>query len=146
MPSPILSNSQESQIPEGKSLEERFGVQKKDEVINFDSEKTTESSAEKSASENDSSYQNILSKVKSQNNDDDDGNTIMQDASNLHQQTDRESQITHLIDLATTKGVGYAVKVAQKTEDYYVLDQLHDRLLADDLHDALMSHGLIEEL
>ncbi len=138
-----ISNSQESQIPESVSLEKRFGVQKDEGGIEFDKEKTAESAAEKSAAEKDASYQNILSKVKTQNDNDDD--SIMQDASNLHQQTDRESQITHLIDLAMTKGVEHAVKVAQKAEDYYVLDQLHDRLLADDLHDALVSRELIKE-
>ncbi len=138
-----ISNSQESQIPESVSLEKRFGVQKDEGGIEFDKEKIAESAAEKSAAEKDASYQNILSKVKTQNDNDDD--SIMQDASNLHQQTDRESQITHLIDLAMTKGVEHAVKVAQKAEDYYVLDQLHDRLLADDLHDALVSRELIKE-
>ena len=142
MPNPI-SNQQESQVPEHVSLEKRFGVEKDDGGVEFDKEKTIESVAEKSAAEKDASYQNILSKVKTQNDNDDD--SIMQDASTLHQQTDRESQITHLIDLATTKGVEHAVKVAQKAEDYYVLDQLHDRLLADELHEALMSRGLIEE-
>ena len=142
MPDPI-SNQQESQVSEHVSLEKRFGVEKDDGGVEFDKEKTIESVAEKSAAEKDASYQNILSKVKTQNDNDDD--SIMQDASTLHQQTDRESQITHLIDLATTKGVEHAVKVAQKAEDYYVLDQLHDRLLADELHEALMSRGLIEE-
>jgi len=144
MPNPI-PNPQEVQVPENVSLEKRFGVQKDEGGIEFDKEKTVETASEKSAAESDGSYQNILSKVKSQN-DDHDEDTLMQDASNLHMQTDRESQITHLIDLATTKGVGYAVKVAQKAEDYYVLDQLHDRLLADELHEALMSQGLIEEI
>jgi len=139
-----VSNPQEVQAPDNVSLEKRFGVEKKDSGIEFDKEKTVESVAEKSVAEKDNSYQNILSKVQSQNDDDND-DTIMQDASNLHQQTDRESQITHLIDLAMTKGVGHAVKVAQKAEDYYVLDQLHDRLLADELHEALVSQGLIEK-
>jgi len=143
MPNQIL-NSQESQVPEGVSLEKRFGVEKNDINAEVAKEKIVEGVAEKSVAEKDSSYQNILSKVQSQSDDNDD-DALMQDASNLHQQTDRESQITHLIDLAVTKGVGHAVKVAQKAEDYYVLDQLHDRLLADELHEALTSHGLIEK-
>ncbi len=138
-----MSNQQESQMSEHVSLEKRFGVERDKGGVEFDKEKTIENVAEKSAAEKDASYQDILSKVKTQNNDDDD--SLMQDASALHQQTDRESQITHLIDLAMTKGVEHAVKVAQKAEDYYVLDQLHDRLLADELHEALMSRGLIEE-
>ncbi len=142
MPNSIL-NTQESQVSKNVSLEKRFGVKKDNNDVEFNKEKTLESTAEKSIAERDASYQNILSKVNAQNNSDDD--TLMQDASNLHQQTNRESQITHLIDLAMTKGVEHAVKVAQKAEDYYVLDQLHDRLLADDLHDALVSRGFIKE-
>ena len=139
-----IPNSQESQVPESAGLKKRFGVEKNDVSPELAKEKVVESVVEKSVAENDNSYQNILSKVQTQGDDSDD-DTLMQDASNLHQQTDRESQITHLIDLAVTKGVGHAVKVAQKAEDYYVLDQLHDRLLADELHEALTSHGLIEK-
>ena len=143
MTSQVL-NPQEVQVPKNVSLERRFGVGKKESDIEFDKEKIVESAAEKSGAEKDNSYQNILSKVQSQKDDDND-DTLMQDASNLHQQIDRESQITHLIDLAMTKGVGYAVKVARKAEDYYVLDQLHDRLLTDEFHEALVSRGLIEK-
>ncbi len=130
--------------PEHISLEERFRVSEKEGVFDKKKEQIREKAEEKSVSEQDDAYNKILSKVS---DDDDDVNddTVMQDASMLHQQTDRESQITHLIDIATTKGVTHAVKVAQKAQDYYVLDQLHDRLLANDLHDALVSRGLIEE-
>jgi len=138
-----IKNQQEAQSPEHVSLEKRFGVESKKDDVQFEEGITVENVAEKSVAEKDESYNHILSKVQSQN-DDNDG-VIMQDASTLHQQTDRESQITHLIDVATTKGVSHAVKVAQKAEDYYVLDQLHDRLLADDLHDALVSSGMIEK-
>jgi len=135
----------EAHSPEHVSLEKRFGVEDKDNSISEGKvEKAQESSFEKSASETDNSYQNILSKVKTQNQTTDD-DTVMQDASALHQQTDRESQIKHLIDLAMTKGVTHAVTVARKAEDYYVLDQLHDRLLSDELHDALAEKGLIEK-
>ena len=131
--------------PEHVSLEKRFGVEDKDVFASEKKvEKAQETSFEKSASESDSSYQNILSKVKSQKTNSDD-DTVIQDASVLHQQTDRESQIKHLIDLAMTKGVRHAVTVARKAEDYYVLDQLHDRLLSDELHDALAEKGLIEK-
>ncbi len=136
-------NSQETQIPENISLEKRFDIEETEGKIEFNTEKTVENVSERNVAEKDSAYQDILAKVKSQHNNNDD--TIMQDASSLHQQTDRESQITRLIDLAMTKGVVHAVKVAQKAEDYYVLDQLHDRLLADELHEALISNGLIEK-
>ncbi len=135
--------SPEIQSPEHVSLEKRFGVEKDDKMMS-NVEKTVEGTAEKSVTENDGSYQHILSKVKTQNDDSND-DALMQDASSLHQQVDRESQITHLVDLAMTKGVGHAVNVAQKAEDYYVLDQLHDRLLSEELHEALVSNGLIDK-
>jgi len=139
-----IQNPQEAQTPKDVSLEKRFGVEK-DVNIEFDTETAVEKVVEKNASEKNASYKDILEKVKSKN-DSGDEDALMQDASGLHQQTDRESQITHLVDLATTKGVEHAVKVAIKAEDYYVLDQLHDRLLADELHEALLSHGLIEDV
>lgn len=108
-------------------------------------ERKADVAIEKSQAENESAYKNILSKVQSMSDDDQDDDTLMDDASTLHQQIDRDSQIKHLVNLAFSKGVEYAVEVARKTEDYYVLDQLHDSLLADDLHDALISNGLIDE-
>lgn len=118
-----------------------FGKKQKSPFV----ERKVEVAIEKSQAESDSSYQNILAKVQSTSDDDQDDDALMDDASTLHQQIDRDSQVKHLIDLAFNKGVEYAVNVAVKTEDYYVLDQLHDSLLADDLHDALVSNGLIDE-
>ena len=137
------TQSPETQSPEHVSLEKRFGIEKNNNAM-LNAEKSAENISEKNAAESDGSYQNILSKVKTQRDDNSDG-AVMQDASSLHQQIDRESQITHLIDLAMTKGVGHAVNVAMKAEDYYVLDQLHDRLLADELHEVLISNGLIDK-
>ncbi len=138
---PDQKTTPETQSPEHVSLESRFGIDESDFKAELDN--GSEKVWEKNTAENDDSYQKILSKVKTQTNEDDEDD-VMKDASDLHQQVDRESQITHLIDLAITKGVGHAVKVAKKAEDYYVLDQLHDRLLSDDLHDKLISQGLIE--
>ncbi|XLQ20473.1 MAG: hypothetical protein ACKUBY_01695 [Candidatus Moraniibacteriota bacterium] len=137
------SNSMESKSSEHLSLEERFGITEDDFGHEINEQKEVVHSFEKSSSEKDTSYQTILSKVKTQKEDHDE-KTVMQDASDLHKEVDRESQITNLIDLAMSKGVAHAVKVAQKAEDYYVLDQLHDRLLSDELHDSLMTRGLIE--
>ncbi|MCK4635447.1 MAG: hypothetical protein KAT32_01155 [Candidatus Moranbacteria bacterium] len=108
-------------------------------------ERKAEVVIEKSQAESDNSYQSILLKVQTTSDDDQDDDSLMDDASVLHQQIDRDSQVKHLVELAFNKGVVHAVKVAQQTEDYYVLDQLHDSLLADDLHDALLSNGLIDE-
>jgi hypothetical protein len=127
------------------SLEKRFSVKTGENKVEIDNEKSQESSVEKVAEEGvvekDAAYRGALSNLQTQDNEDD----VMQDASDVHQQMDRESQITHLIDLATQKGVRHAVKVAQKTQDYYVLDQLHDRLLTEELHEVLESRGFIKE-
>jgi hypothetical protein len=129
------------------SLEKRFGVESGENKVEFDNGNSQESSVEKVAEEGvvekDAAYRDALSNLQTQTDDDD--ADVMQDASSVHQQMDRESQITHLIDLATQKGVRHAVKVAQKTQDYYVLDQLHDRLLTEELHEVLESRGFIKE-
>ena len=94
--------------------------------------------------EKDDAYNKILSKVKSStaiaHND------VSDDAKLANNKLDYESKITHLVQLAETKGVAHAVKVAQHLEDNYLLDELHDRLLADDLYNALVKKGLITEL
>lgn len=139
------NNTQKSFSPEHVSLEKRFAQPESDNAqLHAEKEVQKETAHENSSAESDATYQSILAKVSQKSTRKSDDATVIADASTLDQKTDRESQITHLIDLATTKGVEHAVKVAQKAEDYYVLDQLHDRLLADDLHDALKSKGFIE--
>lgn len=105
----------------------------------------SEKPQEISKAEKDDSYGKILSKVKAQPavqpNEDD----VKDDAKKAIEKTDPESQITNLVDLAMTKGVVHAVKVAQHMEDNYVLDMFHDKLMADELHDALVKKGLITE-
>lgn len=100
---------------------------------------------EVSSAEKDSSYDKILSKIKTTSQPSDDG-VVKDDAIEVYGKVDNESQIQHLVDIALTKGVVHAVKVAKHLEDNYVLDMLHDRLLADELHDALVKKGLIKEM
>lgn len=126
------------------SLEQRFGVsqEKRDDVFQ---NRENDANTEQIGTEKDGAYGHILSQVQSSHDAiGEDHGKIMHDASTLHQKMDRESQIKHLIDLAMSEGVQHAVKVAQKAEDYYILDQLHDRLLADDFHAALKARGMIE--
>lgn len=94
--------------------------------------------------EKEATYERILSKVK--NPVDVIHNNVSNDARLANSQIDYESKVTHLVQIAETKGVAHAVKVAQHLEDNYLLDELHDRLLADDLHDALIRKGLITEI
>lgn len=101
-----------------------------------------EGSAEKEAA-----YSKILSRVPSQTPaSSDDEDNVKKDAQAVSLEQDAESKISNLLGLAQNKGVVYAVKVAQKLESDYVMDEFHDRMLADELHDALIQKGLIKDL
>ena len=94
--------------------------------------------------EKEEAYNKILAKVKSPStvlHDD-----VSTDVKTASDETDYENKIIKLVELAETKGVVHAVKVARHMEDNYLLDELHDRLLATDLHDALVKKGMISEL
>ncbi|EKE25484.1 MAG: hypothetical protein ACD_5C00142G0005 [uncultured bacterium] len=98
-----------------------------------------------SAAEKDDSYGKILSKVQTQN-DDIDFSTVVSDAQSGAAKIDAETQVQHLVDLASQKGVVHAVKVAQHMQDNYILDTFHDRMLGQELHDALVKKGMIKEI
>lgn len=101
---------------------------------------------EQISAEKDSAYNKILSKVKDQTQRTSSDLDIKSDAQEVAEKQDAESQISHLVDIAMTKGVVHAVKVARHMEDYYVLDMFHDRLLVDEFHDALIAKGLIKDI
>lgn len=90
-------------------------------------------------------YREILSKVSPPNaasaHTDDD---VALDAKSIGAIVDEESKVQKLLDLAGTKGVAYAVKVARSFQDYYALDRMHDEL-ADKLYDGLLARGLIRK-
>jgi hypothetical protein len=145
MPDQQSSPSGEKLNSEFVSLERRFGVEDaKGSHTQEEQESIQENAQEKTRAQNDTVYTKILSQVQSQSQQHND-DTITQDASTLHQIADRESQISHLMDLAMTKGVAHAVRVAQRVEDYYVLDQLHDRMRAEEFYQALIAKGFIEQ-
>ncbi|MDP3710245.1 MAG: hypothetical protein Q8R29_00800 [bacterium] len=56
----------------------------------------------------------------------------------------REEQIKHLVEIALTKSISEAVKVAQKSNPY-LLDELHDHLV-DDYYDKLIALRKIKKL
>lgn len=66
------------------------------------------------------------------------------DAKAVYDETDAEARVTKLISLAETKGIEHAVRVAQKLNDFYVLDRMHDEL-SGKFYDALKAKGLIAE-
>jgi hypothetical protein len=71
---------------------------------------------------------------------------VSDDAKEASEKMDAESQLKHLVEIATQKGVPHAVKVAQHLESNYILDSFHDKLLSEELHKALLEKGLISEL
>lgn len=99
-----------------------------------------------SVAEKDDSYGKILSKVQSQQNDEIDYSAVASDAQTGAVKIDAETQVQHLVDIASQKGVVHAVKVAQHMQDNYILDTFHDRMLSEELHDALVKKGMIKEI
>lgn len=134
---------------EPKSPETEKGGEK--ETVSNTSPETVPESVERTAEagerKDESSFHEVLSKVAaaakggSVSGDDD---THQADARALSQM-DAEGQIQKLLDMAESKGVAYAVGVARKLGDYYVLDKMRDEL-ADRLYAELVSKGLIEKV
>ena len=133
------------------NLAGKFGHIEKKQKSEIELEKKIEHSEKKEianeiiSAEKDLAYQKILSKTKKVSNDDnDDSNLVKSDAEKISKEMDTESQIKNLVDLAMTKSVVYAVKVARHLDDNYILDKLHDSLLAEELHKSLLEKGLIK--
>ena len=129
---------------EGKFGGRAEGVSEKKETSELPEKE--EKPRELSLAEKANAYNKILAKVKAAQSITFDPNAVSSDAQSVYQQTDAGSQVSHLVDLAETKGVAHAVKVAQHLEDNYVLDMFHDKLLSDELYDALVKKGLIKEI
>lgn len=134
-------------------LEAKFGkVEESREIKEAKGARENEGSVEKEAApeivsaEKDSAYSKILSKVKTAPDGDTKHEDVKLDAEKVYEKQDAESQIQHLIDIASNKGIIHAVKVAKHLEDNYVLDMFHDKLLSDELHDALVKKGIIEDI
>lgn len=92
-------------------------------------------------------YRDILSKVspKKQTASDDDGDTVVDvDAQSVYSEVDAESRVSKLLSLAETKSPEYAVRVAMKLNDFYVLDRMHDEM-AEKFYDALVEKGVIKQ-
>lgn len=130
------------------NLEEKFksGTSEKKEVEKIPAPIEKEKPVEKAAAEKEDVYAKILARVKQPSAGAPSDEEVKEDAGKVYQKTDAESQVQHLVDIALTKGVVHAVKVARHLEDNYVLDMFHDKLLADELHDALVKKGLIQEI
>jgi len=103
-----------------------------------------ETNKEVSSVEKDSSYGKILSDVSQKDSKNDD--EVKSDADIIMQKKmDAESNTQHLVDLAISKGVAHAVKVARHMDDNYVLDMLHDEMISDEFRKVLIEKKLIVE-
>lgn len=125
---------------------------KKDNVLSSGNETEQVSAAvekeapkETVAAEHDGAYNNILSKIKTQQQSLGTA-AVKQDADEVANKTDAEAQVQHLVDIAINKGIVHAVDVAKHLENNYVLDTFHDKMMADELHDALVKKGMLKEL
>ena len=137
---------------EDLNLESKFGKVEAEKIDRIEKPADAKAMAGKEepakeiiSAEKDSAYNKILSKVKAPVAKDTNEEEVKIDAEKAIEKQDAESQIQHLVDIAETKGIIHAVKVAKHLEDNYVLDMFHDRLLSDELHDALISKGLIDD-
>jgi hypothetical protein len=125
-------------------VQEKSALEKEQES-KIEKPSTSEAQVEKKPevkSENETIYQKILSSVSATSSLGD--VDVNADADKVSLQTDADSTVRQLVDLAMTKGVVHAVKVARRLNDFYVLDQVHDDL-ANRLYDSLKQKGLIEE-
>lgn len=93
-------------------------------------------------------YLELLSKVTptktASATDEDHEDTVTLDAKHIGAMTDEASKVQKLLDLASTKGVVHAVKVARSLRDYYALDRMHDEL-SGGLYQGLLERGLIHK-
>lgn len=127
---------------EPKEKPENIGEDKKETIHSIEGAvERKEGSVEKEAA-----YSKILSKVASQKQEIYGAEDVSTDAETANKGMDAESKIASLVQLAQTKGIPHAVKVARHMEDNYTLDEFHDRLLGEELHNALVKKGLIKEL
>ncbi|MDD5750760.1 MAG: hypothetical protein PHU56_03940 [Candidatus Pacebacteria bacterium] len=60
---------------------------------------------------------------------DDDKVKVLKEAEKLRDVKFEGRKIEHLLNLAQTKGVDFAIEVAKKTDDACLLDLLHDKLV-----------------
>jgi len=126
-------------------------IEKKVEVMDFENIQESgnfsvekEKAKEIAGAEDENAYKD-LSKAAQASSDDASDDGVKKDAQEISEKMDAESQIQHLVDLATAKGVVYAVKVAKHLEDNYVLDMMHDKMISDEFHKVLVEKGMVSE-
>lgn len=86
-------------------------------------------------------YEKILKSIPENTQHD---TAIHTDSQMLSVEMDADSRVTQLVDLAESKGVVHAVKVAKNLHNNYQLDMLHAKLSAEDVRDALVKKGFLK--
>lgn len=142
-----IAGRETDQKPEGEVFSSEQSAQEGVlEVFPLETREARETVAEKKEAQGEGTYQEILAKATtgsaaSASTDED----VIADAHNISVALlDEESKIQKVLDLAETKGVVHAVKVARTLDDYYALDQVHDAL-ANKLYEGLLVRGLIQK-
>jgi len=101
---------------------------------------------EKREKERSQAYEKLLEKVRSATtttSKSDDATTIQADVDAIAQ-IEEEARVKRLVEVARSKGVTHAFKVALKLGDYYTLDMLHDTLV-DNFYEELVQKGFIDK-
>lgn len=116
------------------------------EVFPLETGEAREVAVEKKEVQGEGAYREILAKaITSSSASAPTDEDVIADAHNISVALlDEESKIQKVLDLAETKGVVHAVKVARTLDDYYALDQVHDAL-ANKLYEGLLVRGLIQK-
>ncbi len=103
---------------------------------------------ERAAAERDATYQSLMKQLRAKAAQGSahvgtHAHTVASDARAVHGQHDVESQVSHLLDIAVTKGPTHAVKVARHLSDFYIMDAVHDRMVQDAFFKKLKEKNMI---
>ncbi|MEI8096933.1 MAG: hypothetical protein WCG73_02410 [Candidatus Moraniibacteriota bacterium] len=141
MPDEKILGGENSSVEQGSISEKQGG---NEDLGGISLEQKVEAGAEGTQERIEGKYNEILSKVTPQTTTNQTSDNHVLDAKSIGETIDEESKIQKLVDLASTKGVVYAVKVARSLGDYYALDRMHDELV-DKFYEGLLEKGLIQK-
>ncbi len=128
---PVLENISVNEGEKKGVVQEMSSAPEKEKVYEGTGERASEQ------------YSKILSQVQpGHGTAPDTDEEIETDANAVGALDEAEKKVHVLLELAQTKGVAYAVRVARRMNDLYVLDTMHDEL-ADKLYEGLLAKGLI---
>lgn len=137
---PVIPGKEEVQVPK---------IETPENLPESPSPKTVEKpvSPEALPEKKEGAYHEILSQVAKKTGGattSTDDHAVVLDTKSISETADEESKVQKLLDLASTKGVEHAVKVAVSLKDYYALDKMHDEL-SGKLYEGLLERGLISK-